>query len=93
MSFDLNRDKYLQLKKELRNKNITLEEFTSEVNKLSEIDPQGNLWMIGVNSGKWYRYDGSQWVEDTRLRMKKAHSLSALGNPESVCPEFNHQKR
>ena len=76
MSFNLNREKYLQFKKELRNKNITLEEFTTEVNKLSEIDPQGNLWMIGVNSGKWYRHDGSQWVEDTPPENEERHTAS-----------------
>ena len=65
MSFNQTRKKYQELKDDLRNKKISLEEFTTEAGRLLEVDEQGTMWMIGINSGKWYRHDGSHWVEDT----------------------------
>lgn len=48
------------------------------------IQDQGQLWMIGVKSGKWYRRDGKSWVEDVpRLTpaLAPAHSISGGKEP------------
>ena len=42
---------------------ISSEQFETEVEKLHFTDAIGRAWMIGAQSGKWYYYDGRQWVQ------------------------------
>lgn len=42
---------------------ISAKSFEKQVNALMVVD-QGTRWMIGVNSGRWYRHDGNRWIED-----------------------------
>ncbi len=37
--------------------------FEAELRKLQVLDEQGRYWMIGAQSGQWYYYDGTQWVQ------------------------------
>ena len=41
---------------------ITQEEFKAQLEGLKVQDSQGRYWMIGVQSGKWYFYDGTRWI-------------------------------
>src|SRR5512146_3567140 len=41
---------------------LSAKKFESEVAKLHFRDAQNRWWMLGVQSGNWYWYDGSQWV-------------------------------
>jgi hypothetical protein len=43
---------------------ITAERFEAIVNELQVTDPAGRLWQIGVKTGRWYRMEGPDWVED-----------------------------
>jgi hypothetical protein len=38
----------------------------SRLNDLMVQDSQGVWWMVGTQSGSWYRYDGSTWVPAAR---------------------------
>jgi len=44
---------------------ITQDEFRARLEELIVRDDRGQTWMIGAQSGKWYRYDGKRWVRDT----------------------------
>src|SRR5262245_37147488 len=35
--------------------------FAAEVDKLSFQDQGGHYWMMGMQSGSWYYYDGQNW--------------------------------
>ncbi len=41
---------------------LSAKKFESQVAALQFRDAQNRLWMIGVQSGNWYWYDGAQWV-------------------------------
>ncbi len=43
---------------------ISTFELEKEVSQLEVLDQYGNRWQLGVRSGKWYRFDGSAWIED-----------------------------
>lgn len=51
------------LKKEFRLGNITRREFIERLKKLRLKDGEGRFWMIGAQSGKWYYYDGENWIQ------------------------------
>ena len=40
---------------------LTREEYQSTLTKLVVQDDQGEYWMLGVESGDWYWYDGEEW--------------------------------
>jgi len=54
--FDRLKEKYLQ-------NEISEKEFKAELKKLRIRDKQGKCWTIGARTGKWYYFDGEEWVE------------------------------
>jgi tetratricopeptide (TPR) repeat protein/Tol biopolymer transport system component len=71
--------RFHELEKKLKTGAISGAEFEAEVKKLQFQDDTGRYWMIGAQSGKWYFYDGSQWVPGEPPRATKPH-------PGSLCP-------
>ena len=65
MNFDSIRKTYQDLSLSYQNGEIEAEEFERQVNALVATDSAGTHWQIGVKSGRWYRFDGQQWVEDS----------------------------
>jgi hypothetical protein len=51
------------LKKKFQAGEISRQEFVEEMKKLRLKDEQGRFWMIGAQSGKWYFFDGKDWVQ------------------------------
>ena len=51
-----------RMKRRFRNKEITKPEFVESLKKLRVRDEQGRFWMIGVQTGKWYVFDGRKWT-------------------------------
>lgn len=49
-------------------------EYDNELRKLVVQDEAGSYWMIGADTGRWYRYDGQHWVRDKPLREAQALS-------------------
>ena len=41
---------------------IPRQEFIDEMKKLRIRDGQGRFWMIGAQTGKWYFFDGKDWI-------------------------------
>ena len=44
---------------------ITRNQLENELKRLMVLDDQGRWWTLGVDSKRWYRYDGREWVPDT----------------------------
>ncbi|UCC38621.1 MAG: hypothetical protein JSV96_12405 [Candidatus Aminicenantes bacterium] len=52
-----------ELKRKFRQDEISRGEFIDELKKLSLKDEKGRFWMIGSQSGKWYYFDGNNWIQ------------------------------
>lgn len=65
MDFDSAMKRYRRLAERYNQGQLTTEQFEQAVDQLAVTDKQGDLWQIGVKSGKWYRFEGQHWVEDT----------------------------
>ena len=53
---------FQSLRRQFRGKEISRREFIDRLKKLRLRDSQGRFWMIGAQSGKWYYFDGQDWV-------------------------------
>jgi len=62
MDFKEAEERFYELKGRLDAGAISQEEFKAQLEGLKVQDSQGRYWMIGVQSGKWYFYDGTRWV-------------------------------
>jgi hypothetical protein len=51
------------LKKKFQAGEISRQEFVEAMKKLRLKDEQGRFWMIGAQSGKWYFFEGKDWVQ------------------------------
>jgi hypothetical protein len=51
------------LRRQFHEKEISRREFIDRLKKLRLRDDQGRFWMIGAQSGKWYYFDGKEWVQ------------------------------
>ncbi len=71
-------DDYFRLKGQLAAGRITQSQFEAGLKDLMVQDEQGQYWMLGVESAKWYVHDGKNWVE----------AQPPSGSPPSI-PEAN----
>ncbi|GAB4526451.1 MAG: hypothetical protein Kow0063_00730 [Anaerolineae bacterium] len=85
---DLQR-RYDELREQFDAGEISQEEFKNELEGLQIRDEQGVFWTIGAQSGKWYRYDGRNWVHETPLPMTRHQGR---GMPENVSVQTSAQK-
>jgi pSer/pThr/pTyr-binding forkhead associated (FHA) protein len=54
---------YSTLRKSFESGLLNAEDYRTELVKLIIEDNAGAYWMLGAASGKWYWYDGTNWVE------------------------------
>jgi len=54
---------YNQLKEKHNAGEISAEEMKKQLKSLMILDDTGRYWMIGGKSGKWYTYNGKEWLE------------------------------
>jgi hypothetical protein len=52
-----------QLRKDYQKEKITEREFKDRLKQLRLTDKNGRCWTIGAKTGKWYYYDGTDWLE------------------------------
>lgn len=52
----------VQLRKDAAAKRLTPQEFKARLQRFFVRDALGNLWMLKVQDGLWYRYNGTKWV-------------------------------
>jgi len=43
---------------------LSREDFQTKLRELMILDDAGRWWMLGLESNRWYRYDGQEWVAD-----------------------------
>jgi hypothetical protein len=53
---------FQSLRRRFRDNEISRREFIDQLKKLRLRDGQGRFWMIGAQTGKWYFFDGQDWV-------------------------------
>jgi len=51
------------LQRRFRDNEISRREFIDQLKKLRLRDDQGRVWMIGAQTGRWYYFDGREWVQ------------------------------
>lgn len=51
------------LRQRFREREISRREFIDQLKKLRLRDDQGRFWMIGAQTGRWYHFDGREWVQ------------------------------
>ena len=56
---------YQRLRDQLLHGELDEERFRAAVEQLYFEDEAGNRWKIGWYTGKWYRYDQGQWIQNT----------------------------
>ena len=54
---------------------ISRQQFIDEMKKLRLKDDQGRYWMIGAQTGKWYYFDGNDWVQADPPSQKENKSI------------------
>ncbi len=54
---------FVQLRKDYQQEKISEREFKDRLKLLRLTDKNGRCWTIGAKTGKWYFYDGTDWVE------------------------------
>ncbi|HOI44428.1 MAG TPA: hypothetical protein PLX50_02305 [Candidatus Aminicenantes bacterium] len=52
-----------ELKRQFRFGEISQREFIDRLKQLRIKDPNGRFWMIGAQSGRWYVFEGKDWVK------------------------------
>jgi hypothetical protein len=65
---------FVKLKGKFRRGKISRQKFVDSLKKLRLKDDEGRFWMIGARSGKWYFFNGKDWIESdpTSITDKKA---------------------
>jgi hypothetical protein len=63
LTFDGVQAAFDDLKKRLQNGEISRQSFIEEIKKLRLKDEQGRFWTIGLKTGKWYYFDGKDWLQ------------------------------
>jgi hypothetical protein len=51
-----------KLRQDLAAGRLTEEQFKARLRELMVQDERGNWWMVGYETGGWYRHDGTDWV-------------------------------
>jgi hypothetical protein len=55
-----------RLRRDLAAGRLTEEQFKAQLRELMVQDAQGTWWMVGAETGGWYRHDGANWVRADR---------------------------
>lgn len=57
------KQRFEKLKGQFLQGGISRTEFIEELKKLRLKDEEGRFWMVGAKTGKWYYYDGRDWIQ------------------------------
>jgi hypothetical protein len=53
-----------KLRQDLAAGRLAEEQFKARLREMMVQDGDGNWWMVGYETGEWYRHDGTDWVPD-----------------------------
>lgn len=54
---------FYQLSKQFKRGDLSRDQYAEALKKLRLVDEEGRCWMIGAQTGRWYYYDGRQWIQ------------------------------
>jgi alpha-glucoside transport system substrate-binding protein len=63
MDFQQAEKRFKQLKAQFEAGTLTETEFKTQLEELMVQDERGDWWMIGYETERWYRHDGTNWVQ------------------------------
>lgn len=63
------------LRKDFREKRISRTDFIQRLKSLRLKDGEGRFWMIGIQSGKWYYYDGERWIQSNPPSLQEGKAI------------------
>lgn len=61
--FNVAEKEYARLRREFEAGRLSIEELQNALQQLAVQDAGGRYWMLGANTGRWYFYDGTRWIE------------------------------
>jgi len=64
-----------QLKNQFERRKISRSEFVAEMKKLRFKDEDGRFWMIGAQSGRWYYFDGKDWIQSEPPSLQEGKAI------------------
>lgn len=65
-----------QMTRRFRNGEISRREYVESLKHMRFKDEEGRFWMIGAQTGKWYFYDGTGWVQS---------DPPSIGEKKAIC--------
>lgn len=74
--FRATEDAYFKLRGQFDIGRITQEQFDEKLREHIVQDVSGHFWMLGADSGKWYFYDGVNWVPGNPLNETEAAAIA-----------------
>jgi hypothetical protein len=83
---------YDELQERLLQGELDDEAFKNQVEKLRFEDSQGRQWKIGWYTGKWYRYDEGQWIQDEPPQTSLPESAGPAPEPSSTPQEGGRRR-
>jgi hypothetical protein len=87
MDFQQAEKKFKQLKSQFEAGQLTETEFKAQLEELMVQDEGGNWWMIGYETERWYRHDGTNWVQ-----IDPPNGLSQKVKPVALAPELGNDE-
>lgn len=92
MDFTQIMQRYVRLKEKFTRGEMDADTFEKQVNSMVYKDDLGRYWQIGVESGKWYYYDGEKWVQEDLAKQEPAAEQSEeVLEADSEAPEFSEE--
>lgn len=82
LRFDQLEAEVARLRRELAAGGLSEAEFTERVKGLRVQDARGAWWMIGPQTGKWYRYSGTTWLPAQPPGQVGPGTAGALAKPD-----------
>ncbi len=73
---------FSRLKKQYHRGEISREQFAESLKKLRLLDNEGRCWMLGAQTGRWYYYDGQQWIQSAPPEESQDYL---------ICPDCYHE--
>ena len=90
MDFQEASRRYAEFRQQFDAGEIDEEEFQDEIEGLQVQDEDGIYWTVGAQTGKWYRFDGKDWIRETPIPMTK-HKGRGIPEPVGALAEIERE--
>lgn len=64
-----------QLRDEFKRKRLSEPDFKKKLRELRLQDQDGRFWTIGAQTGKWYYFDGNDWIESKPPSLEEKRAI------------------